>query len=307
MVAGIVCLLAITAVAGYLWRRHGNRAVLIGWLWFVGTLIPVIGLVQVGWQSMADRYTYIPHMGLFIALVWGIGPTLNDKPARRGAFAIACVVAVALSALTARQLSYWRDSRALFSHALEVTDHNFIAHSQLAQALNDDAHEPDAAIAHYQEQFRIKPDPQPLYNIGRILAVQGRPGEAQRYYERAIAIKSDYADAILNLAHALGAQGRHAEAIEQYRRGLRLKEGAALARLDLALKLLAAGQVDEARAEMARAKRDAQEQGDSGLVDQIDDQFFHAFAKDAQQGGGVEQKHSPPLPMTTQSSENPTR
>src|SRR5439155_16387632 len=168
-------------LSSFLLRR--NRAILIGWLWFLGTLIPVIGIIQVGWQSMADRYTYIPHIGLLIAIVWGIAPLVqHNRAVLSAALVVACLFAGILSMVTSNQLTNWRDSATLFSHALEVTDHNHVAHSQLAEAL-DAAGDSAGAIAHYQEQFRIKPEPQPLYNIGRIYATQGKPAEAQGYYE----------------------------------------------------------------------------------------------------------------------------
>jgi Flp pilus assembly protein TadD len=295
---GVACLVAVTAVSVVLWRR-GHRAVLIGWLWFVGTLIPVIGLVQVGWQSMADRYTYIPHMGLFVAIVWGVAAMLPQRPAvRRGALGVACVIAITFSIITTRQLSYWRDSVTLFNRAVEVTDHNPMAQAGLADALAE-AGDHGGAIAHYSEQFQLNPShPQPLYNIGRLLALDGKYSEAQAYYERALAIEPEYADALLNVAHAVGMQGRHAEAVALYERGLRLKPDAARARFFLGLELVELGRAADAHQRWLRAREIARAQDDQALVDEIEAQLSRPPATQSADF------KPPALPIPPQTTEN---
>jgi protein O-mannosyl-transferase len=306
VVAGVACLAAGTIAGLMLWRR-GNLMPLVGWLWFLGTLVPVIGLVQVGWQSMADRYMYIPHMGLSAALVWGAAALLPVKRAAPvGALATACVIAVVLSVVTSKQLGYWHDSIALFMHALDVTDHNDVAHGKLAQAL-DTAGDPGGAIARYEQQFRINPShPQPLYNIGVILVKQNRPAEGQRYYERAIAIKPDYADAIVNLAHARSAQGDHAGAVELYRRGLQLKPEAAQARFYLALELIEQKKPAEAVEELRRARDSASHHADQTLVDEIDAQLSRPATQATGPATPATTPLSPPLPNEPPRRENPS-
>ena len=131
-VAGAAALLAaLTALAA--WKARRAPWLLVGWLWFLGTLVPVIGLVQVGRQAMADRYTYLPSIGLFMAIVWGIAALARE---RRVVIVAASAVVIALLAIgTWMQTGYWRDSVALYRHALAVTRGNYVAHVGLAKAL----------------------------------------------------------------------------------------------------------------------------------------------------------------------------
>ena len=135
-------LLVITLVA-ILYRRK-YPWLLVGWLWFVVTLIPVIGLIQVGMQSFADRYTYIPSIGIFIMLVWSI-PAAHKPVALRAWVIAACAVIVALTVMTWVQASYWKDRRTLFTHAAEVTQGNYIAHQSLAVQLETE-HDLEGAL-----------------------------------------------------------------------------------------------------------------------------------------------------------------
>src|SRR4029077_1472632 len=127
-VTSAVVLLIVTALTT-LYRRQ-RPWLLIGWLWFLGTLIPVIGLVQIGWQAMADRYTYLPSVGIFIMLAWSI-PT--SRP--RLWFTAACAVVAVLTGITSIQASYWKNSETLFAHGAQVTRGNFYAHKFLGESL----------------------------------------------------------------------------------------------------------------------------------------------------------------------------
>jgi tetratricopeptide (TPR) repeat protein len=188
-----------------------------------------------------------------------------------------------------------------------VTDHNHAAHDRLAAALND-AGDPDGAIAHYQQEFAIMPrHPQPLYNIGRILANQGKAAEAQAYYERALAIDPNYADAILNLAHARALQGHRVGAIALYRRGLQLQPDAARARFYLAGELRDQGDDAESRRELIRAREAALAQRDARLVEQIDAQLSRPRTTSAPASTRSVEIKPAALPIPTQSTENRPR
>jgi len=151
--------------------RHRHPYLTVGWFWFIITLLPVIGLVQVGVQSMADRYTYIPHIGFFIMVFWGGGRLTRDFPQLKSIFVISAGLAVIVSAaLTWRQLGYWRDSASIFRHTISVTDDNYLIHNNLGgvYAQNGDF---DGAIREFQNVLRIKPDDtDAIYNLRESLA-----------------------------------------------------------------------------------------------------------------------------------------
>ncbi|HBG05100.1 MAG TPA: hypothetical protein DDY22_05995 [Geobacter sp.] len=171
--AGSLLLLGGLSLAAALkWRRHPYLAV--GWLWFLITLVPVIGLIQVGRQSMADRYMYIPLIGLCIAVVWGI-PALLPAPARRPALLAAAAGAalLAFSALSWQQLGHWRDSKSLLEHSIAVTGPNYFAHFLLGNALFQQGRYQEA-LPHYQAAVRVDPAYEPAhYKIGLISMMNG--------------------------------------------------------------------------------------------------------------------------------------
>jgi protein O-mannosyl-transferase len=249
-------------------ERRRYPFLLTGWLWFCGTLGPVIGLVQVGEFAMADRFTYIPSLGVLILTIWGA-----YELARRRRHCVIALSAAGLAGivlcivLTQRQLKHWENTEALFRHALEVTENNHVAHVGLGtELLRQDKIEqaitqymqvihlkPDYALAHnnlgfallrkgqiqeaitqYQEAIRLKPDyPLARNNLGNALYRQGRDDEAISQYQEAIRLKPDYADAHNDLGLALYRKGRSGEAISQFRETLRLKPAHAAARKNL--------------------------------------------------------------------------
>jgi tetratricopeptide (TPR) repeat protein len=185
----VALLLAITALALLLARRC--RYLPVGWFWFLGMLIPVIGLVQIGRQSMADRYVYLPHIGLFIAIAWSVRDlTARSRNAGRIAAGISAGAVIALAATTVHQLGYWKNSTTLFTHALAVTDDNYLAHHQLGNELARE-NPPDFAAA-------------------------------ERQYRQALAINPAHAKSHLNLGNILARRRADAEAIEQFEAALRL-------------------------------------------------------------------------------------
>lgn len=199
-----------------------------GWFWFLGTLIPVIGLVQVGIQSMADRYTYVPSIGIFIALAWGIQTALARwrMPAASAGVA-ALVLLTACAARTMNQLRYWHNSGTLFRHALDVTQNNYVAHDNLAAWCFDQGRL-DEALEHCRASLRINPaDALARNNLGHGLFLQGRIDEAIEEFNRAIELKPDYASAWLNLGSAFLEQKRYPDAIRCYEKAVQLRPDSA--------------------------------------------------------------------------------
>jgi tetratricopeptide (TPR) repeat protein len=146
-------LAAITALA--VWQARRRPYLIVGWLWFVIGLVPALGLMQSGWQAMADRFTYIPHIGLAIGVVWGAAEILQSRPT--AAAAIALMAALLLTAATSRQLPFWHDSVAVFRRAVAVTGPNPAAHHYLAVGL-DSRGQFEEGLAHHAESVRLKPD-----------------------------------------------------------------------------------------------------------------------------------------------------
>ncbi|HSY17117.1 MAG TPA: tetratricopeptide repeat protein [Candidatus Acidoferrales bacterium] len=184
VVAGAM-LIAITAMVVFMMRQRPY--LLVGWLWYLGTLVPVIGLVQVGDQSMADRYSYFPLIGIFLAVTFLI-KDVTGKLQLSKAVIIAPVIVVlgACLMLTTMQLSYWRSSETLFTHALAVTKNNALAHLNLGEALQEQQR-PAEALAQYEEVLKLSPARQEAYNnIARILSDEGRPEAALEYSRTAV-------------------------------------------------------------------------------------------------------------------------
>ena len=227
------------------WRRY--PFLLMGWLWFCGTLVPVIQLVQTGIHAMADRYTYIPSLGVLVLAVWGAYELTKSWRYRVVALWGAGSTAVVLCmVLTRQQLGHWKDSEALFRHALAVTENNHIAHNNLGGALASKG-QTDEAIRQYREAIRLKPNyAEARHNLGNALLSKGRTDEAIRQYEEAIRLKSDYADAHNDLGVAVGEKGQADEAIRRYQEAIRLKPSYALAHFNLGVALAEKGQTDEA-------------------------------------------------------------
>jgi len=196
----------------------------VGWLWYLGTLVPVIGLVQVGDHAMADRYTYVPLIGLFIVMAWGF-PDLLEKWSHRGVIlaTLTAGLIVILMICSSVQVRHWKDSITLFTHTLRAAPNNPQAHTNLGVALAEQGRLDEAAW-HYAEALRIEPNfLQARINLGGALAGQTRFDEAVAQYSEALRIKPDFADAHYNLGNALARHGRPLEAIAHYSEALRIK------------------------------------------------------------------------------------
>jgi Flp pilus assembly protein TadD len=252
-------LLLTTITAFVLWAAPRRPYLPVGWFWYLGTLVPVIGLLQVGFQAMADRYTYIPLVGLFIMLVWGLGDLAALVP--RSRFILAPAVALLLIGcmlVTWNQVRYWRDGSTLWKHALEATNDNWAAHinvgvmlegegrldeamAHIREALrlkpdSADAHRAlgagfkrigrkDEAVAEYQEAVRLEPySPEGQYGLGVVLQDKGELNEAIAALREAVHLKPEYPEAYNNLGVALAKQGKVRDARDAFQEALRIKK-----------------------------------------------------------------------------------
>jgi len=214
--AAAAALALATALALLLVRAR--PAVTIGWLWYLGTLVPVIGVVQVGLQGHADRYTYIPCIGLFVAAAWGVG-----RVARRWVVPVvaACVLPLALLGVaTARQVALWKDTRTLFTHARQVTGESVLGEQALGNAFLADSQRTQA-LEHLRRAVELGPDYVPaLRDYGVTLAQDGQTDEADRQFRRAIELKPGDTGTWFTLGLSAQARGHLQEAERDYRRAL---------------------------------------------------------------------------------------
>jgi tetratricopeptide (TPR) repeat protein len=221
-------LLLIGISALILWRAKQLRWLTVGWLWYLGTLVPVIGLVQVGDQAMADRYSYLPSIGIFIIVAWGAPELLAKWHYRKIALSAAAAVAlVALLICTRMQVSHWKNSSVLFGHTLEVTENNFVIHNGYGVALARNG-QMNEAIEHYKKALQIQPEYADAYaNLGATLSNQGKFDEAVVCYNRALSIKPNLVLTHSNLGDILLGQNKLDEAVEHFIEALRIKPSCA--------------------------------------------------------------------------------
>ena len=277
---------------GITWLATRRRYALVGWLWYLVTLVPVIGLVPLGPEAMADRYSYLPLVGLFVIAAWGGGELLAKIPSRRAwarRAAVACTLAL-LAVCIARtyvQALLWTNALTLYLYTLQVEPENPVIHQQLARiwtvlekpneaiehyrrvlefepgngpvryqlaGLLLEQGEPDEAIDEYRRLLEIHPDSAEAHsNLGALLERRGLRDEAIEHYRRAVAARPDYPDALFNLGTALVARGEPDEAVDHYRRAIELRPGFAQAHNNLGNALLARGELDEAIAQYRAA------------------------------------------------------
>jgi len=217
-------LLAISAIV---WRERARRRYLVtGWLWFLGTLVPVIGLVQVGEQAMADRYAYVPLIGIFLMIVWGAADLADARQLRFATRAKAAGAALALLAVvTLIQISYWQDSLTLWSHAVDVTKDNYNAEVNLGVTLMS-TDRPDEALPHLQNATRIRPNNGVVHlNIAAVYAMENRDRDAIAEFQKAIELRPPSSGLIVayeGLGRAYGRLGNYADARANYERALQL-------------------------------------------------------------------------------------
>jgi tetratricopeptide (TPR) repeat protein len=196
---------------------------LAGWLWFAITLLPVIGIIPVGEFAMADRYHYLPSIGIAIMLAWGIPSLIKCEDTRKKIlFPAGITFLIIMAVLTWKQCGYWRDTGSLFSHALQVTKDNYLAHYSLSEALIDEGKN-EEAIYHYSEAIRLKPDCAiAFYNRGVVYNKLGQYQLAIEDFSKAVTFEEGYADAFYDRGTAYISLGQDQRAIEDFNRAIRL-------------------------------------------------------------------------------------
>ena len=264
VIISVLAIVAVTAGTIYL-AKIGRRYAAVGWLWYMGTLVPVAGLIQVGMQGMADRYTYLPSVGIFIIIAWGIGelstsPFVSQlKESSKGGggkgwlrinnavlWAGAVIVLSALVICTRIQLRYWRNSEALYEHALAVTKNNAVMHNHLGVVLGSQGRVKEA-FEHYERAVEIRPDfAQAHNNLGFILDSLGEYERALGHFNEALKLDPSYFEAHNNLATMLSRQGKTDEAIVHFRKALAARPAAGEVHYNLALAFESQGNLDEA-------------------------------------------------------------
>jgi tetratricopeptide (TPR) repeat protein len=217
---------ALTTITAVFWHFRERRYLLAGWLWFLGTLVPVIGILQVGRQAWADRYAYFPLWGLFVIVVWLLSEAVARVPLSRVAqVAIALAVLFGYAAATHVQIGFWRNSYRLFAHAVQVTPANGIAEGNLGSALME-MRRPDLALSHLERATELTPTlATPHYNLGTILLRQNALDRAQREYQLALKYASDEREAAQthnNLGVLFNHLGRKDEAVAEYTQAISL-------------------------------------------------------------------------------------
>ena len=300
----LAALVLVAVSVGVIVVRRKLPWLVVGWLWYLGMLMPVIGLVQVGGQAHADRYTYLPQIGLCLMVIWSAAELFG--PHRNQRLILICSGVAILTGLVAMarvQTSYWQNGTTLWTHALACTTENWLAHKNLGSELEKQG-KFDEAIDHYQATLQINPkDAQAYYdwgialaaqkkwaeavaqyeraleirpdyfeahnNLGYALINQGNPDEAIKHFERALQINPNHARAHLNLGNVLAAQGRLPEAVEHYQRALQIKPDYTLAYVNLGNALGREGKLSEAADNFQRAAALADAQGNVGLAQAI--------------------------------------
>jgi len=248
--ASALLLVAIT------WGAYRLRArapyAWFGWLWYVGTMVPVIGIVRVGSQAMADRYTYIPSIGIAVAVVWGVADLLRNESR---ALAVLLVPSLILAPLTFRQTRLWKDSITLFSHALSLDPRNPLAHNNLGIALEAEG-KTDEAVAHYRQALEASPHNRNARgNLAYALLFRGKKDEAERELRALLEVTPQDPAALDALGEIFLDRGRVAEALPVLESAVRADGSFGKARFDLSRALASSGRVDEsiAQAEQAEA------------------------------------------------------
>jgi tetratricopeptide (TPR) repeat protein len=245
VVISAVLLLAVTILI--LRFSKSRRYLVTGWFWYLGTLVPVIGFVQVGLQAMADRYTYIPLIGLFIIIAWGAPDLLAKWRYRESILALSpLLIILVMSICTHFQLRYWKNSITLFQHALDVTKNNYIAHHLIGSALRKQGRL-DETIYHYKKTIELNPRDSDVYlDIGAVLTAQGKFDEAISIYNKALQITPDLIELHINLGVALLESGKLEEAVKEFEKVLRVQPHNAFVHNNLGVAFLRQRKFDEA-------------------------------------------------------------
>jgi tetratricopeptide (TPR) repeat protein len=259
--------MSLVAATAAVLRAHRQRYLAVGWFWFLGTLVPVIGIVQVGTQGIADRYTYVPGIGLYVMVAWG-GVALLRRAPRWRAAALACALAgiVALAAVSWRQVGYWRDTIVLFEHSLAVAPGSYLLHNNLANELMDRGHL-DESIRHYRRALEIKPDFRKVHNnLSNALRERGEAFEAAEHFLLARQIELDSVEGQLHLGIVRLQEGDSTAALAHFRRAAEFDSDLEAVQLALGNAHVLARSVDEALVHYRRATELAPDSADAHRV-----------------------------------------
>ena len=245
VIGAVLTVVAISVAV--IWQMRKAPYLFTGWFWFVGMMIPVVGVVQVGIQSMADRYAYTTMIGVGLALVWGLGDLVaNREGLRRFALAFGGALLLAYCALTVRQVGYWKNSEVLFRHAVKVTRNNYLAYNNLGFYLSNRG-QIEEALVNYRKSLEINPNYEDaLNNMGHGLASQKKFAEAIPYYQAALRVRPNHVEVHNNYGNALSEVGRMDEAIQHYEFVLKQKPDHADAHNNLGIALAMKGQLEAA-------------------------------------------------------------
>jgi Flp pilus assembly protein TadD len=247
-------LLLLISLFVYIARKR--KYLTVGWLWYLGVLVPVIGFIQTGGQAWADRYSYIPLIGLFIIVAWGANELLVKlRYCKIASVALTCAILLTCAICTRIQVQYWRNNTTIFERAIKVTKNNYVAYCSLAELFLQEG-KTQKAIEYFTEALRAKPDfIGALNNLGYALAQQGKFAEAEVYYNRALQIKPDFIEARNNLAQALAHQGKFDEAIMHWTEMIKFAPRNPAAHTNIAMVLTRQGKLDEAIKHLNEALR----------------------------------------------------
>lgn len=229
-------------------RVHRRQPyLLVGWFWYLGTLLPVIGLVQVGSHALADRFAYVTTIGLYIMIAWGVPELLSGWRHRRVVLSLLAITTILVAMLLSwLQVQYWENSRTLYEHTLRVTKNNWLIQFSLGLALKSEGRT-DEAVIHYREALKIRPDYVEAHNdLGIVLAERGDTEESLRHFSEAIRLKPDYADAFNNFAVVQLSKGNSQDAFNYFTEALRLKPDFEKARIGQRMSAQMSGRSGEA-------------------------------------------------------------
>jgi tetratricopeptide (TPR) repeat protein len=245
----------LAAISISVWACRNRRPYLLaGWLWYLGMLVPVIGFVQISYYAHADRYTYLPGIGLVLAGTWAVGDwSLGWKHRQTVLGGLMAAVIGTLMVCAWKQTTHWKSSETLWTHTLDCTAGNYVARGNLGLALFEKGRVDEATI-HFQSALQIKPDyAEARNNLGNILVQKGRVDEAIADYQKALQTNPDYAKAQNNLGNVLLQKGRADEAIAHYQKALQINPGHVKTHYNLGTALLQKGSVDEAISQFQQA------------------------------------------------------
>jgi len=248
--------LVLIGISAVVWRMRDRRYLVVGWLWFLGTLVPVIGLVQVGEAAMADRYAYIPLIGVFVMIAFGVADFTESRRLRGWVGACGAVILIALAYAAHTQIGYWQSNVDLWSHAIAVTQNNFVAEDNLGGALILEGKE-EEAHAHFEAAARINPkDPMSHSNLGTYFQTHNRLTEAVAQYKAALELTSDpglLSQTHANLGSAERALGENEEAHKDFEQSLRLNPNQFNAWLGEGLLARQEGKIEEAITDLSHS------------------------------------------------------